>query len=175
MNYRHRLNGYSDDETVALVFAIVAIVIGITLYIMFLASFEVATFQVSQRSWWTESELYHTETSMDCDPVTTTDPNTGISTTTIECEPESYDVVDERYTFSGTNDDPITYYSFLNHRWDQKTRYAFHADVKLIVNEQKTITYKPNQRTYESLASGMYCVGEVGWFNHVRNLNCSGR
>lgn len=145
----------------------VAVTTLILLYVCFANSFEPATFQVGQRSWRTVSELYHYESDTDC----SYDPDTE----RIECVTEQDKVVDERYVHSGMNNDPITYHLFVNAPYGYSSSYYFYGDVSLIVNETKTISYKPSQNIYESLSSGMYCIGEVGWFNHVRRLNCSGR
>jgi hypothetical protein len=164
-------NQLSRDDIAFVVVTGMIVALSAMLYIGFVNSFEPATLQVGQRSWSTTSELYHYETEMVCSPDYDEDGKFAGTT----CTPDTDKVVDERYIHHGVENDPITYHDFVNVRYGYHTSYTFSGNVTLIVNDAKQIVYKPDQNTYGKLARGAYCVGEVGWFNYVRRLNCSGR
>lgn len=168
-----------EQSLVLLALAFVTVLVSLIVFAFYNASFEPTSFSVQRKEWSTTTELYHmldvlkTRTYDDCR--TNTQTGNRECTTVTETYWDEEKRVDDRQSYSGKNDAPVRYHHFDKYRSDQEISYYFSANVYLFVEDELSVTYKPNQRIYENMPIGSFCTGEIGWFNHIRNVNCTGR
>lgn len=145
---------------------IACIGLSILFAVLFFRSFEPAQFLVLSKEWETVTELVHDET----DTYRVCDTNGN------DCrwETDTDTVVDEREKLSGNGYDPIAYYEGFTPKGDQYIRHRLHTSVRLGYGDT-TVMFRPPRNLYDQLPLGGYCVGEIGWFNSIRRMNCSGR
>ncbi len=145
---------------------VACILLAILFVVLFFRSFEPAQFLVLSKEWESVTELVHDET----DTYRVCDTNGN------DChwETDTDTVVDERVRLSGEAYDPIAYYEGFTPKGDQYIRHRLYTRVRLGYGEA-TAMYHPHQSLYEQLPLGGYCVGEIGWFDSIRRVNCSGR